>query len=340
MPRQRSPNPVSPGEFPGARAQPSGTRSNEDFRERKTPSHSVAVLGFARLRRRLALLAEPLPRTLLIVAALLLAGCASIAQRAADHLASDLERGIFNHDDPLTVAAGLPAYLLLLDGLISSRPDNAPLLGAAASLYSAYAGNFVHDTPRAARLSARSFDYARRATCVDLPTLCGQLDGQVDAFAKAVEALPPSAASALYVLGTTWAGYIQAHSDDWAAIAALPKAQAVLERVAEIDPDFQQGLPWAYLGVLHSLRPAAVGGQPERGKAAFEQAITRSKGANLMAKVLYAEHYARLLFDRELHDRLVNEVLAADPRQPGFTLANTLAQARAAALRDAADDYF
>ena len=53
-----------------------------------------------------------------------------------------------------------------------------------------------------------------------------------------------------------------------------------------------------------------------------------------------AEHYARLLFDQELHDRLLAEVLAADPREPGFTLMNVLAQERAKALVESGKDYF
>ena len=59
-----------------------------------------------------------------------------------------------------------------------------------------------------------------------------------------------------------------------------------------------------------------------------------------MAKVMYAERYARLVFDRELHDRLLQEVLAAPVQVPGLTLGNTLAVARAKQLLASADDYF
>jgi hypothetical protein len=267
-------------------------------------------------------------------------GCASLAERAADSLASDLQRGVFDHDDPATVADGLPAYLLLLDGLISSRPENQRLLQAGANLYGAYAGNFSNDTARSRRLSERALGYARRATCIELDAVCAAMDGRVDPFKATLEEMPAAAVPLLSVLGTAWAGHIQAHSDDWAAIAALPKAQALIERVVILQPDHQRGLPWVYLGVLHSLRPAAVGGQPELARAAFEQAVSRSQGNNLMAKTLYAEHYARLQFDRELHDRLLDEVLAADPRQPGFTLINTIARQRAQQLKDSADDFF
>jgi hypothetical protein len=54
----------------------------------------------------------------------------------------------------------------------------------------------------------------------------------------------------------------------------------------------------------------------------------------------FAKYYARTLYDRELHDQLLNEVLAADPVQDGYTLFNTLAQTEAKALLESADDYF
>jgi hypothetical protein len=59
-----------------------------------------------------------------------------------------------------------------------------------------------------------------------------------------------------------------------------------------------------------------------------------------MAKVIYAQQYARMVYDRELHDRLLTEVLAADPQVPDMVLQNTLAQERALALLASADAYF
>jgi hypothetical protein len=59
-----------------------------------------------------------------------------------------------------------------------------------------------------------------------------------------------------------------------------------------------------------------------------------------MAMVLYAQKYARLVFNRELHDRLLREVLSADVEQPGLTLANTLAQQQARELLDSSEEYF
>ncbi len=94
------------------------------------------------------------------------------------------------------------------------------------------------------------------------------------------------------------------------------------------------------IGDRNSILPASLGGKPEQAKAHFEEAVLLSDGKNLLAQVLYAEKYARLVFDRELHDSLLNEVLAADPDVHGLTLQNTYAQQQAEALLADADDYF
>ncbi len=92
--------------------------------------------------------------------------------------------------------------------------------------------------------------------------------------------------------------------------------------------------------MLATLIPEAMGGKPEEGRQHFERAIELSGGRDLMAKVLLARQYARLVFDRELHDRLCHEVIDADPVESGFTLSNTLAQEEATRLLEDSEDYF
>lgn len=274
-----------------------------------------------------------------------LAGCAAIAGRAGDRLAGQLGTAILASDDPATVRDALPAYLLLLDALLvdDGRGDagKTALLFAAAELNGAYAGNFTDgDQARARRLAGKALGYARRGVCSGSARLCAAIDGDIDTFAAALAATPDADIAAMYALAAAWAGHLQANSADWGAIAELPKVQALLERVVAIDPGHARGMPQVYLGVLNSLRPEAVGGRPEQGRAHFEAAIAQSGGRNLYAKTLMAEYYARLVFDQELHDRLLVEVLSADPHAVGYTLTNVLAQDRARALQESARDYF
>jgi hypothetical protein len=281
----------------------------------------------------------------LVLAALLssLVGCASVVRNASDRFASNLGNAVLNSEDPATVRDGLPSYLLLLDSLVAgqgadAKPDPSTLL-AAARLNSAYAGNFTgDDKARARRLSKKAFDYAKRATCLQDAPLCAAIDADPETFAAVVAS--DQNIELMYVLAGSWAGFLQANSEDWGAIADLPKIQSLLERVVALASNHDQGQAWTYLGVLNSLRPEAIGGKPAEGRRNFEKAIELSGGRNLYAKTLFAEFNARLLFDQELHDRLLNEVIAADPVAPGFTLMNTLAQDRARKLLESGKDYF
>jgi len=130
------------------------------------------------------------------------------------------------------------------------------------------------------------------------------------------------------------------NSSDWNAIADLPKVQALMERVVALDDGYEDGGAHLFLGVLYTLRPASLGGKPELGREHFEKAVSMSDGRNLMAKVLFARQYARLVFDQELHDRLLGEVVVADPVEPGYTLSNSMARDLADELLAESDEYF
>lgn len=281
----------------------------------------------------------PLRALALALALLALGGCATVVRNASDRFADNLGKAVLDSEDPATVRDGLPSYLLLLDSMAMPAEADASTLLAAARLNSAYAGNFTGDDKlRARRLAKKSFGYARRAACLQDAALCAAIDSDPERFAQVVAA--DANTELMYVLAGSWVGYLQANSEDWGAIADLPKIQSLLERVVALDPGHDRGQAWTYLGVLNSLRPEAVGGRPGEGRRAFERAIELSGGRNLYAKTLYAEFYARLLFDQALHDRLLGEVISADPVAPGFTLMNVLAQDRARKLLESGKDYF
>jgi hypothetical protein len=275
-----------------------------------------------------------------VLAFTLLAGCSTVVNKASQKLSDDLTAGILNQDDVELARTGIPSWLLLVDGLIDGDPNNPGLLLAGARLYGAYAGGFVEDPARAQRLSQHGFDYARRATCITLPALCRTIDQPFEPFEAEVAKVGAKDIGTIYILATTWAGRIQSHSSDWAAIADIPRVQSLLDRVVALDPKYRDGEPYMYLGVMLTLRPASLGGKPDEGKADFEKALALSGGKNQMVRVLYAKQYARLVFDRELHDKLLNEAMAADPHAPGLTLINVLAQQQAKQLLESGKDFF
>ena len=275
-----------------------------------------------------------------MAAAVGLAGCSSIAGSAAGDFAGNLSTAILDHDDPELVREGLPAYLLLLDSL-AAKPEASPtVLGAAARLYAAYAVIFVNDPARAATLAARSRDYGDRASCVARAASCGLRALPVAELEARLADLDAGEAAPLFSTAVGWLAYMRTHDGYWQALADLPRVEAVLKRLLVIGDPADAGSVNAYLGILNTLRPPALGGKPEQGRAYFDKAVELTAGRDLSVLVDYARSYARLVYDRELHDSLLNQVMAADPRQDGHTLLNILAQRQAAELLASADDYF
>ncbi len=294
------------------------------LRRRARPAGGLALL-------RLALVAA---------LATALCGCAAVMRSATSGLADSLAAAMLRQNDPQTVRDGAPAYLLMIDGLIEDDPRSTALLLAGAKLYGTYAAAFVNDPARARRLADKAHGYGLRALCTRQALLCAAADQPFDQFEPLLAQLRTADAAVLYGFTVAWAGRVQAFADDWNAVADIPKVQASMQRVLELDEAHDSGGAHVYLGVLATLLPPSVGGKPQVGRRHFERAVELSQGRSLMFKVLFAKHYARLMFDRPLHDRLLNEVMAASPQVPELTLANTLARQRAQELLASAEEYF
>ncbi len=277
---------------------------------------------------------------LLLLLLLSLSGCANLARQAGQRMAADLSAVMQDHTDPDTVAEAMPAYLLLLDALVRQNPQSADTLFSASRLYATYGGNFVQNPRRAATLTERARAYADRAFCLQWQPWCQRDPAQLSALIESLKTLPVRQLDALYQTATAWTAWAQTHTDDWNAVAEIPLIQAMFARVEALDAQYDHGRLQLYLAVLNTLLPPAYGGQPEVARAYFEKAMQLSQGRDLMVPALYARHYARLVFDQSLHDRLLKQVLSADPRQPGLTLSNLLAQRQARRWLQESNDYF
>ena len=269
-----------------------------------------------------------------------LSGCASLVSGAASDFAEDLSAAVLNQDDPQTAKAAIPSYMVLVDSLIEGNPDEPKLLAAAANLYASYGAVFAEEPARAARLTARARRYGLRAMCLRYEDACDWRSDNYEEFAQSLAGVDTRDAEFLYTYGVATLAYLRAHSDEWDTLAELPQVEALFGRYLEIAGDEASPSTHTYMGILLTLRPPALGGKPEEARKHFEKAIAMTDGRDLSAKVEYARGYAKLLYERELHDRLLGEVLEADPYADGLTLSNVLAQEDARVLLAEADAYF
>lgn len=283
---------------------------------------------------------KPLLKTILLSSSLTLTACGSLLSSVSEDFSQNLNQVILNHNDPQTVAEAIPAYLLMQEALIKQQADNQKLLLSTSTLYRAYAGLVDKDKFRLKALTDKAFDFGLRAACLQKNDFC-HLDQRIFAdFEAIIQQSTQDDLNVLYTLGTAWASWIQAHKSDMNAIAQLAQVKTIMNQLVQLDESYQQGAGYLYLAVLESLLPPALGGNSALAKQYFEQAITLSKNKNLMVKVLYAKHYARLLFDRKLHDDLLNQVMTADEKQNNLTLINIAAKQQAKQLLKSANDYF
>lgn len=280
-------------------------------------------------------------RLLLLASVCVLAsGCSTLMSSAASGLADNLSSAVLNLDDPETARAALPSYMVLLDGMLEGNPDDVGLLTASAKMYASYGAVFADDPARAARLTTRARKYASLAICESYEPSCAWGDATYDEFVESLAGIKKKHAEPLYAYGFASLAYLQAHSSDWNSLAELPQVEALFYRYLELSDTETEPAVYTYMGILLTLRPPALGGKPEDAREFFERAIAETGGHDLSAKVEYAQGYAKLLYERELHDRLLNEVIAADPYADGYTLSNIMAQEKAAVLLADADNYF
>ncbi len=256
-------------------------------------------------------------------------------------LPESFNTAVLNNPDMATVEAGLPAYLLTLDGMVVNYPENVSLLQTSSTLYGAYATLFVAEPERRRHMVSVAYQRASAAYCAVMKSPCDLKEMRFDAFEQHLTKVDKDREiNALYILGSSWVGVIQENSNDWNAIADLAKVQTIMEKVAAVDPTYDNGQVLLYLGVLNTLIPPSLGGKPEVAHAYFTQAMDVTEGRNLLIPVMFARHYARLVFDQALHDSLLQSVIDADPETPGLWLQNVYAQKLARELLASSVDYF
>ncbi len=272
------------------------------------------------------------------IGAISLAGCGSLIRSATGSLAEQLGQAVLEHDDPELIREATPTLLIVIDSLAAEGASPA-VLGSAAQLYAAYGVVFVNDADRSRRLTGRAYSYGRRALCAADRSGCGVEKLDFQAYEARIGAFPANQAQALYDYAIGYLAWAQARAD-YEALAQLPRLQAALERLLAVAPAAIRGRAHMYMGTLQCLRPASLGGAPQEGIRHFEEALRITGRRDLGVQVEYARNCARLLYDRELHDMLLKEVLSADASQPGLTLFNNLARKDAQQLLSSADDYF
>lgn len=190
-----------------------------------------------------------------------------------------------------------------------------------------------HNT-RATHIFTRCLNYA-------LKTLGSRWQKEIfsdtDTVTKLIKDTGGGSRFALLFAGTALGSLINHNLTRIEMLGHLATAQAIMERVLEIDK--KQGapsnkahaaLPYIALGMIHSAKPKSMGGDPDKAKMYFEEALKVSDDKFLLARTLMAYRVGLQTNDRKFfHDNLVKVLETPPSVWPEQRLANEVAHRRA-----------
>ena len=260
---------------------------------------------------------------------------------ATASLLEDVARSANRQSDLKLVRQGMPAYLMLIDGMVEAVPDNKRLLITAAQTYASYASAFVQDTDKdhARMLFTRAKKYALRA--LEQIGVKNPVSSSFDKFEARVDAVGKKDVPYLFWAGSCWGSWIKLNMHSMEARAEIPRMELLMIRVLELDEAFYYGGAHIFMGIIEASKPRIAGGDLDRARDHFLKAIEIGRGKFLMAEVYYANYYARKALDRQLFVSTLEKVLDTPADiQPDLTLLNTVAHVKAKELLTETDEYF
>ena len=224
--------------------------------------------------------------------ATLLGGC-SVRGLAVNALANALAASgdVFASDeDPELIREATPFALKTTEALLAEKPDHRGLLLAACRGFTQYSYAFVQRDAelledddfeaaergfeRALKLFLRARDYCLDSLELAEPGIGVRLVLEPQ---EAVAELGEDEVPLLFWTGAAWGAAIAMAVDRPEINVDLPSARALLDRVMELDEDYDGGTVHELMISLEGL-PEAMGGSPERARAHFGRAVELSGG--------------------------------------------------------------
>lgn len=273
----------------------------------------------------------------------LLSGC-STGQLVARGASPLINNGVaaMNRETDLELArASMPANLKMIEALLIADPGNTAYQLQASMGFYGYTLAFVEpgDHERAASLYRRAREHALVA--LDQAGMSeAVLTGDDATFKRTLAALNVDAVPALFWTASSWGKWIELQLDDPARLAELPRVEALMQRVLELDETYYYGGVHVFFGAYYGGRAPMFGGDFARAARHFDRAAAINQNKLLLVEVYRARYLLRQMGEREAFHATLTRVLDTSVNDPELNLANALAKQEAAALLAQEKDLF
>lgn len=272
--------------------------------------------------------------------------------------ANDPMLALTGETDVILVGDFFPTVLKLYEILQKQNPDHLGLSMMTGSLNVMYANAFVQtpaDSLGVAQFDKQNSEYERaklhylRGRDMELDFLEGRhkgfreamFSGDEEKIKTAVAKMDKNDVDAAYWCGAGWLAAFSLDILNPDLIANLGAPIAILEKAAQINPDYNNGSIWDVLFNFYMVAPGDFGGDPERGMQCYEEELRVSGGKTPGMYVTYAQAVCVPNGDEKGFDEALEKALAINPDDnPSSRLMTTISQNKARWLQAHKSDYF
>ncbi len=286
------------------------------------------------------------------IALVAIASC-DIGKLTVNTTSKVLERaqpGLKQESDYEMARQAIPGALKTVEGFWVVAPDNKRLIKILTEGYCQYGTAFVEDDWEVAKfnkdIKAAEYHSVRASNmftrCLNYALMSLGSRWQKEIFAdtavagKLIKETGAGMRTPMMFAGLALGSIINHNLDRIEMIGYLSTVQMIMERVIELDKanppadKAHAALPWVALGMLHSARPPALGGEPAKAKESFEMALKLTENRFLLPRALMAFRVGKQSNDRKFfHDQLKQVLETAPSVWPEQRLANEVAHRRA-----------
>jgi predicted anti-sigma-YlaC factor YlaD len=294
-------------------------------------------------------------KRLVLFSAILLSGC-SVKRYAINQLGNALAGAgstFASDDDPELIRAAVPFSLKLIESLLAETPRHEGLLLAAAQGFTQYAYAFVQEDAdeledtdkvkatamraRAAKLYLRARNYGLRGLEIKHPAFAERLKANPK---EAVKELRKSEAPLMYWTAISWGAALSA-SHDFMMIPEIPRFEALIDRVLEMDEAYDQGTVHTFMVTYEMSRLSAKADKAARAKEHFDRAVALGGGHQAGPLVAYAEFVLVAQKNKTEFQNMLRQALRLDINaSPANRELNLAVQRRARWLLSRTDKLF
>jgi hypothetical protein len=296
----------------------------------------------------------------LLIAIWMTGGCVNkLAVDTTAGILSEAEDSTRAYFDWESAGYAAPSGIMQLEGLHTISPENVTLALTLAKAYMAYAYGWVADSRElaeakgdfdvAAHHQARAYFMYKRAHSLVLRAVRDRDPKFVDMLTKEPKVLTAHLKKfwhdreddlpLLFWLMMSWSSEVN-NAPDMDALIDMPTLRTIAAWIVQLDPGYEDAGALVFLGGFECSMPAAVGGNPKKGKEYFEQALALTKRKNHIVLFNYALFYGIAAQDRKLYTSVMHEILEAPDQGNLYRLSNKVARRRAVRALERTDELF